>query len=119
MAAVTWLSTVEPGYYAIVGLSMIVGLLISRFGFSRLIAGNMERIGALAPHKERVCVFAFQAVQSYLLVLLMMALGYILRRLPISHKYTAAIYMTIGVALLKSGIDYLRAARELNDPRGR
>lgn len=113
IVAVTWLSTVEPVYHAVAGLSVISGLLISKFGFSRLIAGNIERIRALAPHKPQVCIFAFQAVQSYFLVLLMMAFGYALRHLPLPHKYTAAIYMTIGVALLKSGIDYVRASRKL------
>ena len=113
LVAVTWLSTVGPVFRAVAGLSVIAGFLISKYGFSRLIARNVERIRALAPQKPRVCIFAFQAVQSYFLVLLMMALGYALRHLPLPHKYTSAIYMIIGVALLKSGIDYVRASRRL------
>lgn len=114
VVAVTWLSTVESGHYIFAGLSAIAGLLISRLGFSRIVARNIERIRALSPHKPKVCIFAFQAIQSYFLVLLMMAIGYILRHLPLSHKYTASIYMAIGVALIKSGIDYLRAAGSLS-----
>lgn len=115
MVALVWLSTTGSGYYVTFGLSLIAGLLVSRFAFSRLIAGNIKRIRELAPHKPKVCIFAFQAIQSYFMILLMMSLGYAMRHLPIPHKYTAAVYLIIGVALFKSGIDYLRAAKSLKD----
>ncbi len=112
MAALMWLGTTEPVYLIISAISLLIGLLISRFGFSRLIRKNLDRIKALSPHKPRVCVFAFQAVESYFLVLVMMALGYALRHLPLPHVYVAIVYLTIGVALIKSGVDYLKASRE-------
>ncbi|UCG62898.1 MAG: hypothetical protein JSV52_06335 [Candidatus Zixiibacteriota bacterium] len=111
-AAAVWLGTTEAVYLIIAAVSLLVGLLISRFAFSRLIRKNLHRIRTLSPHKPRVCVFAFQAVESYFLVLVMMAVGYILRHLPLPHVYVAIIYLTIGVALIKSGIDYLKASRE-------
>ena len=111
VVAVTWLSVSDPRFYMLAGAALIAGLAISRFGFSRISGKNVERIRHLSPHKERICIFAFQAIQSYLLVLVMIAMGYVLRHLPIPHVYLAAIYMTIGIALLKSGLGYVKAAR--------
>lgn len=109
--AIMWLSAGSTQSYPFGALGLVAGLLVSRFGFSRILRRNVERIRSLSPHKERICIFAFQAIQSYLLIALMAALGYTLKQLPIPHTYLATIYLTIGVALLKSGIDYLKAAR--------
>jgi len=109
--ALMWLSASSSIYYLLGALGLVAGLVVSKFGFSRILRRNIERIKALSPHKERICIFAFQAIQSYLLILVMAGLGYTLRHLPIPHVYLAAIYLTIGVALFKSGLDYIKAAR--------
>jgi len=111
IVAIVWLSTGSPESYLFAGIALVAGLIVSRFGFSRILKRNVQRIRDLSPHKERICIFAFQAIQSYLLILVMAGLGYTLRHLPLPHVYLAAIYLTIGVALFRSGFDYLKAAR--------
>ncbi len=115
LVAAIWLGTTRAVYLIVAAVSVMVGLALSRFGFSRIIRKNLVRIKDLSPHKPRVCVFAFQAIESYFLVLVMMAIGYTLRHLPLPHLYVAIVYLAIGVALIKSGIDYLKASREFPD----
>ncbi|MEW6413323.1 MAG: hypothetical protein AB1483_12775 [Candidatus Zixiibacteriota bacterium] len=109
--AVFWLSASHERSYLLIGAAFIVGMLVGRFGFSRLVRKNVARIKALSPHKERICVFAFQAVVSYLLVIVMMGIGYTLRHFPIPHTYVASLYLIIGVALVRCGIEYIKTAK--------
>ncbi len=84
------------------------GVVIFRFGFSRLVKVNIARIFAQAPGKDRVCLFAFQNARSYAIVIVMMAMGYTLRHLPISKMYIMPIYAAIGLAMLLSSLIYYR-----------
>ncbi len=111
LVAVIWLSAASRAYYILTGAALVAGLIISRFGFSRILKKNVQRIRELSPHKSRICIFAFQAVQSYLLIIVMMALGFALRQLPLPHAYLAAIYIAIGTALVRSSLDYIKASR--------
>ncbi len=113
LMAVFWLAASQSRPYLLVGAAVVVGLLVGRYGFSRLAKKNITRIRDLSPHKERVCIFAFQAVESYLLVVVMMAAGYVLRHLPIPHTYVAGVYLVIGTALFRSGLEYIKAAGSL------
>lgn len=110
-AALVWLSTGTSVEYLLAAAGLIAGLAVGKYGLSRIVYKNVERIKSLSPAKERICIFAFQAIQSYVLVIVMMAMGYTLRHLPVPHSVIALIYMTIGVALIKSGVNYLSAAR--------
>ena len=79
------------------------GVLIYRFGFSRIARKNIERI---ARQPQSVCLFAFQAWRSYLLIIFMMFLGYALRHSPIPRIVTAVIYSAIGTGLTLSSSLY-------------
>ena len=54
------------------------------------------------------CVFAFMPWKSYILVIIMMATGILLRHSPIPKLYLAVLYAAIGTALILSSIRYLR-----------
>ncbi len=84
------------------------GITIYYFGFSRLAGVNLARIYNQAPGKEKVCIFAFQNVRSYLIVIIMMTAGYGLRHSALPRNYLAAIYMGIGLALILASMDYYR-----------
>jgi hypothetical protein len=84
------------------------GAAVYTFGFSKLVHENIHRILALAPAKDKVCLFAFQNVRSYILVAIMMALGYTLRQLSLPQTVLAIVYVTIGVALFLSSLLYYR-----------
>jgi hypothetical protein len=87
---------------------LICGYLIYRFGFSRLAHRNLERIYAQSPQKDKVCVFAFQNTRSYILVTVMMAMGYGLRHSGLSKVYLSPVYLAIGSALLFSSVLYYK-----------
>ncbi len=79
------------------------GTLIYRYGFSRLVMKNLERIARLP---QSACLFAFQAWRSYFLIIFMMFLGYALRHSPVPRIVTAIIYSAIGSGLTLSSSLY-------------
>lgn len=109
--ATLWLR--GSGYAGIIVgiISVIVGLLKGRFVFARLARRNIERLAELSPHKPKICIFAFQALQSYLIVIAMVALGILLRLSPIPRIWLAAIYLAIGSALITASSAYWRAMK--------
>ena len=103
--AVLWLSPVNSWEGVLLGLSGIVlGLAIHLFGFSKLVAKNVDRIRS--KKNKKICIFAFQAWKSYLIVAIMIGLGIILRSSPLPKKYLAVIYIGFGGAMVLSSIKY-------------
>ena len=109
--AVAWLVS-SPHYVLVIVLGgAVAGYAIYRFGFSHLASNNLVRIYAQAPEKDKVCVFAFQNIRSYFLVVVMMSLGYGLRHSGIPKTYLAPIYIAIGLALTFSSLLYYNRLR--------
>lgn len=100
----TWLAAIKwPAnlWGALAGLT--AGLLLYRFGFSRLVLNNIERINR---QPERVCLFAFQTWRSYLLILVMMSLGVLLRHSSLPRILLATLYLGMGTALTLASSGY-------------
>ena len=100
LKVVDWLTAFPFGLFGI-----ILSLVVYRFGFSGIARKNIDRI-CLLP--EKGCIFAFQAWKSYLIIVVMITLGIILRHSPIPKHYLAIVYTTIGGALLLSSLHYYR-----------
>jgi hypothetical protein len=101
-----WLSPVPWGrVFLLTSLGSAFALAVWRFGFSRIVRKNIDRIER---HPDKVCVFAFQAWKSYLLIGVMIALGIVLRRAPIPRRYLSVVYTTIGEAMLLSSYHYYK-----------
>ena len=100
LKGVDWLTAFPFGLFGI-----ILSLAAYRFGFSGIARKNIDRI-CLLP--EKGCIFAFQAWKSYLIIVVMITLGIILRHSPIPKHYLAIVYTTIGGALLLSSLHYYR-----------
>lgn len=79
------------------------GGIIYRFGFSRIARKNILRILRLP---SQVCLFAFQAWRSYLLILIMMTLGFVLRHSSLPRVILSMVYLAIGTALTFSSTLY-------------
>ena len=104
--AVGWLREGRPAHlFTPVGIGVFAALLIHHFGFLRVVDRNLGRI---LPMEGKRCVFSFMSWKSYLVVGLMMALGFGLRQSPIPKSYLAVLYIGIGLALILSSIRYLR-----------
>lgn len=102
--ALGWLYQKEKGLiFALAGL--LISIFIHQFGFLRIVNSNINRILQM---EKRVCIFAFQAWKSYLIIALMMTIGIVLRHLPVSKYYLSIIYIGIGFALILSSIRYYR-----------
>ncbi len=112
--AVLWISEIDSNIYLIIGIALFIGIIKSLFVFSKIVNKNLKRIKELAPHKEKICIFAFQAIQSYLLVIFMISFGHTLRLTSISIDILSVIYLAIGTALFLSGVTYLKASKEFS-----
>lgn len=104
--ALEWLISMHRHTAILVATGVIAGVLIYRFGFSRLALGNLARIKALAPEKDKLCLFAFQNRRSYVIIVIMMFMGYELRHSPIPKTYLIPLYAAIGLALVFSSFHY-------------
>lgn len=106
MLAVSWLTEWHfnrTWLYIVAGI--ILSLIIHHFGFLKIVDKNLGRIKTLNP---RTCVFAFMSWKSYLLVIIMISMGIMLRHSPIPRNFLSIIYIGIGLALVLSSIRYLR-----------
>ncbi len=104
LRAYGWLAAVPAGRaLPLAGLGLVLGVAVYRFGFSRLARRNILRIQA-AP--DRACLFSFQAWRSYLIILVMITLGILLRGSPIPKDLLAPVYLTIGGGLFLSSLLY-------------
>ncbi len=110
LRAVLWFKTPSPAVLGLFLLALGLGFLKGKFIFSGLARRNIRRIRELSPHKEKICLFAFQAVQSYVIIVGMMALGIGLRRSALPRVDLAVLYLAIGSALIYASFQYWRAA---------
>ncbi len=90
-----------------------IGLIKGIFLFGRIVKTNIERIEQLAPNKDKVCLFAFQSLSSYLLVIVMVTFGLLLRSSGLPPNILMIVYLAIGIALLTGSIQYFSTSRNL------
>ena len=90
-------------------LALAIGFLKGHFLLSRMARRNIERIIGLSPHKEKICLFAFQAIQAYLVILGMMAIGILVRHSSVAREVLAVVYLAIGSGLMYASIPYWMA----------
>ena len=104
--AVRWLSQTPTQSALLFGLAgVILSLLIHHFGFLKLVNKNIARIQA---KEGKVCIFGFQPWKSYLIILIMIAMGITLRQSAFPKPYLAIIYIGFGGAMLLSSLRYHR-----------
>ena len=104
--AFSWLSissVINVWLYMISGV--ILALLVHHLGFLKIADKNLHRILLM---KGKRCVFAFIPWKSYLIIVVMMAIGATLRHSLIPKHYLAVLYIGIGLALVLSSVRYFR-----------
>jgi len=106
IAASVWVLRASHGMVIAVIVGIVAGIIIFRFGFSKLVQKNITRIYGQSPDKNKICIFAFQNIRSYFLVIVMMLMGYTLRHLPIPKIYLSPVYLSIGLALFMASFKY-------------
>ena len=101
-----WLAIINIGIgitFGVLGVVMALGAY--HFGFSKIARKNIERLNHLT---EKTCVFAFQTWKGYLIIMVMITIGFFIRSTPISKTYLAVLYTTIGGALLLASSLYYK-----------
>jgi len=104
--AFSWLAKVANiNIYLFGGAGVVLALLAHHFGFLKIVNKNLERI---LPMDEKKCLFSFMPWKSYLIIVVMMTMGAILRHSMIPKQYLAILYTAIGLALILSSVRYMR-----------
>lgn len=104
--AYSWLRTERWDYILFVwAIGFVCSLVIHHFGFLRIVDKNLGRI---LPMEGSRCIFSFMPWKSYILIMIMIAMGVLLRYSPIPKLYLSILYTGIGTALILSSIRYLR-----------
>ena len=104
--AFSWLEAdAGSNIYLFGGVGLVLALLVHHFGFLRIVDKNLKRI---IPMTGKKCVFSFITWKSYLLIIVMMTMGIMLRHSSIPKPYLAIIYTAIGLALILSSFRYMR-----------
>ena len=111
VVAIRWTAPFDGFRPLYLAAGAAAGVIIFRYGFGRLASANIERIFAQAPGKDKVCLFAFQNTRSYVIIVIMIGMGYTLRHLPISKLYLVPVYFAIGEGLTLSSLSYYRRLR--------
>ena len=107
--AAFWIDYHSATLIALSILAAIAGLLKGKFVLAKIAKRNVARIRELSPHKSKICIFAFQAIQSYLIVLAMITAGILLRLSPLPRPWLALLYVAIGAALEWASVVYWQA----------
>ena len=106
VTAIGWLANGGMGRGIALALAgLILAVLSVRWGFGGIAKKNIRRLRRLP---ERGCFFAFQAWKSYLIIMVMIALGFILRPSSLPQKFLAVAYTAIGGALIVGSFYYYR-----------
>jgi hypothetical protein len=109
--AVDWLSFAPLSRIIPFGSTgLVLALLIHFLGFRKLVNRNIERILSKG---EKLCIFAFQAWKSYVIVAVMVGMGIALRASPLPREYLAVIYIGFGGAMLLSSLRYYQLSYRL------
>ena len=104
--AFSWLKQVPNiNIYSFGGAGVLLALLVHHFGFLKIADRNLERI---LPIDEKKCLFSFIPWKSYLVIVIMITIGAILRHSVIPKQYLAILYTGIGLALILSSVRYMR-----------
>ena len=91
--------------YLFGGAGVVLALLVHHFVFLKIVDKNLERI---LPMDEKKCLFSFIPWKSYLIIVVMITMGAILRHSVIPKQYLAVLYAAIGLALILSSVRYMR-----------
>ncbi|MFQ5900899.1 MAG: hypothetical protein ACE5IH_05025 [Thermodesulfobacteriota bacterium] len=105
--AYSWLSaTVSKDIlFVFVGFGIVVALLAHHFGFLKIVDKNLKRILLM---EEKQCLFSFITCKSYMIIVVMVTMGTMLRHSSIPKQYLAILYAGIGLALILSSVRYMR-----------
>lgn len=109
--AISWLTSYQgKGKILFYLAGFLAAMPIHHFGFLKLVNKNLRR---LMPITEKRCIFSFITWKSYLIIIIMVSMGIVLRHSSIPKQYLSILYNGIGLGLFLSGIRYFRISFSL------
>jgi uncharacterized membrane protein len=105
----SWWMKYEGNSVVYLFTGLLSALFIHRYGFSKIVLKNLERIKELP---QRACLFSFVSWKSYFIIIIMIVLGATLRHSAIKKEYLAILYTGIGGALFLSSLHYFKALKQ-------
>jgi hypothetical protein len=105
--AYSWLSDAPKTiFFLFLSSGVVAALFTYRFGFLKIVNKNIKRI---LPISEKKCLFSFITWKSYMIIIVMVTMGTLLRHSAIPKHYLAVLYTGIGLALILSSFRYMQA----------
>ena len=98
LAALQWQRSLPMG-----SLGIVLAGGAYHYGFAGIAQKNIDR---LCLFSDKVCIFAFQAWKSYLIIIIMICMGITIRRSPFPKPIIAIVYVTMGGALFLASFHY-------------
>lgn len=88
-----------------ISLCLVCGIAFYFILFSKISRKNIRRILGLQP--ERPCLFSFFNVRSYILMIIMITGGILLRKSDVlNHQVLYSLYLCMGVPLMLSSLKF-------------
>ncbi len=92
-------------YFALIG-GVLSGIIIAILGFGILAKKNIKRIYELSNY---TCIFNFQEIRSYFIIIFMIALGIFMRKSGFfSKEILSFVYSAIGTGLFLASFLYYK-----------
>ena len=104
--AITWSAGLTlPAGLILLGTGIIIAAAGYRFGFALVVKKNTDRINSLP---GRVNPFSFTGRRGYLMIVLMIGIGIVLRNSELPKVYLSIPYASMGGVLLIGSITLYR-----------
>lgn len=101
---VLFTSSVHP--FISLAVAIITFYIFFNFIFIKLVKKHKNRISE--KEQDKLCLFSFFDVKSYIIMIFMMGLGVTIRSInSINPLCWAAVYIGIGLALFSSGVAFI------------
>ncbi len=101
--------------YLWVILALFIGLVKAKMVLEKTAGKIADRI---FQRSSDSCLFGFLSLKSWVLIVLMMSMGKLLRLSPLSRSLVWSVYIAIGAALFASSRILWRRWRQIGSPHG-
>ena len=107
MRGYAWIAEMSAGPLALLEFcGIILGILGYKFGFSKITRRNIDRITTLPVQSS---IFSFTAARGYILIIIMISAGMLLRSSAIPKEYLSVPYTAMGGALILGSMNFWAA----------
>ena len=112
-----WIAEISAGSLVLLEFcGLVLGIFGYRFGFSKITRRNIDRITTLPVQSS---IFSFTAARGYILIIIMVSAGILLRSSAIPREYLSVPYTAMGVALILGSMNFWAAfVRENGNEKG-